>query len=146
MFSASSARMTTSVDVLVSICVIFAMSFVPASFVLFLIEERASKAKHLQFVSGVKPVLYWLANFVWDMVSAPHSQISSPSMSQRRVVLHNLSNQILLSVELQRPGHDSSADLHRFPAAGLRLRDQLACSRHAASALWVSSTTHWGFY
>lgn len=63
--------MTTSVDVLVSICVIFAMSFVPASFVLFLIEERVSKAKHLQFVSGVKPILYWLANFTWDMVSTP---------------------------------------------------------------------------
>lgn len=68
-FPASSFRMTTSVDVLVSICVIFAMSFVPASFILFLIEERVSKAKHLQFVSGVKPILYWLANFTWDMVS-----------------------------------------------------------------------------
>lgn len=64
-------RMTTSVDVLVSICVIFAMSFVPASFVLFLIEERVSKAKHLQFVSGVKPILYWVANYTWDMVSLP---------------------------------------------------------------------------
>uniref|UniRef100_A0A8D3BI66 P-type phospholipid transporter n=1 Tax=Scophthalmus maximus TaxID=52904 RepID=A0A8D3BI66_SCOMX len=63
------ALMTTSVDVLVSICVIFAMSFVPASFVLFLIEERVSKAKHLQFVSGVKPILYWLANFTWDMLN-----------------------------------------------------------------------------
>lgn len=61
-------RMTTSVDVLVSICVIFAMSFVPASFVVFLIQERVSKAKHLQFISGVKPVIYWLSNFVWDMV------------------------------------------------------------------------------
>uniref|UniRef100_A0A4W3GLK7 ABC-2 type transporter transmembrane domain-containing protein n=1 Tax=Callorhinchus milii TaxID=7868 RepID=A0A4W3GLK7_CALMI len=59
--------MTTSVDVLVSICVMFAMSFVPASFVLFLIEERVSQAKHLQFVSGVKPSVYWLANFAWDM-------------------------------------------------------------------------------
>uniref|UniRef100_A0A8C2XKY0 P-type phospholipid transporter n=1 Tax=Cyclopterus lumpus TaxID=8103 RepID=A0A8C2XKY0_CYCLU len=63
------AMMATSVDVLVSICVIFAMSFVPASFVLFLIEERVSKAKHLQFVSGVKPILYWLANFTWDMLN-----------------------------------------------------------------------------
>ncbi|XP_037325366.2 phospholipid-transporting ATPase ABCA1 isoform X1 [Pungitius pungitius] len=63
------AMMTTSVDVLVSICVIFALSFVPASFVLFLIEERVSKAKHLQFVSGVKPILYWLANFTWDMLN-----------------------------------------------------------------------------
>ncbi|KAK7128111.1 hypothetical protein R3I93_020650 [Phoxinus phoxinus] len=63
------ALMTTSVDVLVSICVIFAMSFVPASFVLFLIEERVSKAKHLQFVSGVKPILYWTINYVWDMLN-----------------------------------------------------------------------------
>uniref|UniRef100_A0A8C9Y3K4 P-type phospholipid transporter n=1 Tax=Sander lucioperca TaxID=283035 RepID=A0A8C9Y3K4_SANLU len=61
------ALMTTSVDVLVSICVIFAMSFVPASFVVFLIQERVNKAKHLQFISGVQPLLYWLANFVWDM-------------------------------------------------------------------------------
>lgn len=61
-------RMATSVDVLVSICVIFAMSFVPASFVVFLIEERVSKAKHLQFVSGMKPITYWLGNFAWDMV------------------------------------------------------------------------------
>ncbi|KAI2659243.1 Phospholipid-transporting ATPase ABCA1 [Labeo rohita] len=63
------ALMTTSVDVLVSICVIFAMSFVPASFVLFLIEERVSKSKHLQFVSGVKPILYWTTNYVWDMLN-----------------------------------------------------------------------------
>ncbi|MEQ2200903.1 hypothetical protein XENOCAPTIV_004607, partial [Xenoophorus captivus] len=58
---------TTSVDVLVSICVIFAMSFVPASFVVFLIQERVSKAKHMQFISGVHPLLYWVANFMWDM-------------------------------------------------------------------------------
>ncbi|EMP24164.1 ATP-binding cassette sub-family A member 7 [Chelonia mydas] len=61
------ALMATSVDVLVSICVMFAMSFIPASFVLFLIEERVSKAKHLQFVSGMKPGVYWLGNFAWDM-------------------------------------------------------------------------------
>ncbi|XP_014907105.1 ATP-binding cassette sub-family A member 1-like isoform X3 [Poecilia latipinna] len=61
------ALMTTSVDVLVSICVIFAMSFVPASFVVFLIQERVTKAKHMQFISGVQPLLYWLANFIWDM-------------------------------------------------------------------------------
>uniref|UniRef100_A0A668AEL9 ATP binding cassette subfamily A member 1 n=1 Tax=Myripristis murdjan TaxID=586833 RepID=A0A668AEL9_9TELE len=60
-------QVTTSVDVLVSICVIFAMSFVPASFVVFLIQERVSKAKHMQFISGVQPLLYWVANFIWDM-------------------------------------------------------------------------------
>ncbi|TSK13580.1 Retinal-specific ATP-binding cassette transporter [Bagarius yarrelli] len=61
--------LTTSVDAVVAICVIFAMSFVPASFVLYLIQERVTKAKHLQFVSGVSPLVYWLTNFFWDMVN-----------------------------------------------------------------------------
>lgn len=68
-FPASSFRLTTSVDAVVAICVIFAMSFIPASFVLYLIQERVTKAKHLQFVSGVSPLVYWVANFFWDMVS-----------------------------------------------------------------------------
>ena len=55
-------------DVLIAISVIFALSFIPASFILFLVEERVSKAKHLQFVSGVNPTTYWVANFSWDMV------------------------------------------------------------------------------
>uniref|UniRef100_A0A4W5LU81 ATP binding cassette subfamily A member 4 n=1 Tax=Hucho hucho TaxID=62062 RepID=A0A4W5LU81_9TELE len=61
--------LSTSVDAMVAICVIFAMSFVPASFVLYLIQERVTQAKHLQFVSGVSPVIYWMANFLWDMVN-----------------------------------------------------------------------------
>ncbi|KAM6948363.1 retinal-specific phospholipid-transporting ATPase ABCA4 [Aplochiton taeniatus] len=61
--------LTTSVDAVVAICVIFAMSFIPASFVLYLIQERVTKAKHLQFVSGVSPLIYWIANFFWDMVN-----------------------------------------------------------------------------
>ena len=56
-------------DVVIAIFVIIAMSFVPASFVVFLVTERASKSKHLQFVSGVDPVIYWLSNYAWDMVS-----------------------------------------------------------------------------
>ncbi|XP_013360552.1 PREDICTED: ATP-binding cassette sub-family A member 7 isoform X2 [Chinchilla lanigera] len=61
------ALMASSVDVLVSICVVFAMSFVPASFILVLIEERVSRAKHLQLIGGLSPTLYWLGNFLWDM-------------------------------------------------------------------------------
>nr|XP_046148467.1 LOW QUALITY PROTEIN: retinal-specific phospholipid-transporting ATPase ABCA4a [Oncorhynchus gorbuscha] len=61
--------LSTSVDAMVAICVVFAMSFVPASFVLYLIQERVTQAKHLQFVSGVSPVIYWTANFLWDMVN-----------------------------------------------------------------------------
>ncbi|XP_059108000.1 phospholipid-transporting ATPase ABCA7 [Peromyscus eremicus] len=61
------ALVASSVDVLVSICVVFAMSFVPASFTLVLIEERVTRAKHLQLVSGLPQTLYWLGNFLWDM-------------------------------------------------------------------------------
>ncbi|XP_034039071.1 LOW QUALITY PROTEIN: retinal-specific phospholipid-transporting ATPase ABCA4-like [Thalassophryne amazonica] len=61
--------LTTSVDAVVAICVIFAMSFIPASFILYLIQERVTMAKHLQFVSGVSPVIYWVANFFWDMIN-----------------------------------------------------------------------------
>ncbi|KAH9491700.1 ATP-binding cassette sub- A member 1 [Bulinus truncatus] len=59
----------SAVNVVVAICVIFALSFVPASFVLFLIEERVSNSKHLQFVSGINPTVYWLANWTWDMIN-----------------------------------------------------------------------------
>nr|XP_034356614.1 retinal-specific phospholipid-transporting ATPase ABCA4 isoform X2 [Arvicanthis niloticus] len=61
--------LTTSVDAVVAICVIFAMSYVPASFVLYLIQERVTKAKHLQFISGVSPTTYWLTNFLWDIMN-----------------------------------------------------------------------------
>uniref|UniRef100_A0A8C6Y841 ATP-binding cassette sub-family A member 2 n=1 Tax=Naja naja TaxID=35670 RepID=A0A8C6Y841_NAJNA len=56
-------------DVVISIFIIVAMSFVPASFVVFLVAEKSTKAKHLQFVSGCDPVIYWLANYVWDMLN-----------------------------------------------------------------------------
>ncbi|CAG0915031.1 unnamed protein product [Notodromas monacha] len=52
-----------------SICVIYAMSFVPAAFVVYLIEDRISGSKHLQFVSGLPPWLYWISAYAWDMSS-----------------------------------------------------------------------------
>ncbi|PNJ55329.1 ABCA4 isoform 2 [Pongo abelii] len=61
--------LTTSVDAVVAICVIFSMSFVPASFVLYLIQERVNKSKHLQFISGVSPTTYWVTNFLWDIMN-----------------------------------------------------------------------------
>ncbi|XP_055329067.1 ATP-binding cassette sub-family A member 7-like [Paramacrobiotus metropolitanus] len=50
-----------------AVCVIFAMSFVPASFVMFLIEERVSGAKNLQFTAKIKPWLYWVSTYMWDI-------------------------------------------------------------------------------
>ncbi|XP_038064112.1 ATP-binding cassette sub-family A member 2-like isoform X2 [Patiria miniata] len=58
-----------STNVLIAIFIIVAMSFVPAGFVVFLVIERSTKAKHLQFVSGMRPVVYWTSNFIWDMMA-----------------------------------------------------------------------------
>jgi ATP-binding cassette subfamily A (ABC1) protein 3 len=33
------------------------------------VKERVTKAKHLQFVSGVNFVTFWLANMVWDFIN-----------------------------------------------------------------------------
>ncbi|GFT33344.1 phospholipid-transporting ATPase ABCA1 [Nephila pilipes] len=52
-----------------AVCLIFAMSFVSASFVMFLIEDKISGSKHLQFVSGVKPVTYWIGTYTWDLLN-----------------------------------------------------------------------------
>ncbi|KAF0293021.1 ATP-binding cassette sub-family A member 3 [Amphibalanus amphitrite] len=49
--------------------VAFGVSFLAASFVLFLVKEMVTKAKHLQFVSGVGITVFWLSNLVWDYIS-----------------------------------------------------------------------------
>ena len=70
------------IDVLVAICVVFALSFVPASFVVYLVCERECKAKHLHLVSGVRPYIYWLSTYVWDLVS---HKIVKRSTGKRRI-------------------------------------------------------------
>eukprot|EP01035_Chromulina_nebulosa_P040287 gene40287-54478_t len=52
---------------LTSIFILVPLSYIPASFVSFLVKERVSKSKHLQIVSSVSPYLYWVATFAWDM-------------------------------------------------------------------------------
>lgn len=45
----------------------FSMAFVSAFFIIFYVKERVSKAKHLQIVSGVEVLTFWLSSFVWDL-------------------------------------------------------------------------------
>ena len=44
----------------------FAMAFVTGMFVMFYIKERVSRAKLLQFVSGVNKIIFWLTSFIID--------------------------------------------------------------------------------
>lgn len=60
-------EMQAVIDLFVAICMIFSLSFIPASFLVFLLEERETQSKQLQIVSGIKPYLYWFSNFIWDL-------------------------------------------------------------------------------
>jgi len=45
------------------------MSFLAAGFVVFLIKERETNAKHLQYVSGVRYPVFWIASFLFDSLN-----------------------------------------------------------------------------
>ncbi|XP_046858898.1 phospholipid-transporting ATPase ABCA3-like [Xenia sp. Carnegie-2017] len=56
-------------SLLLAIFINFGMSFLVASFITFLIYERESKAKHIQFISGVDVLSFWSATYLWDMIN-----------------------------------------------------------------------------
>lgn len=47
----------------------FAMAFVSSFYLLFYIRERVSKAKLLQFVSGLNVSTFWITSFIFDFVT-----------------------------------------------------------------------------
>jgi ATP-binding cassette subfamily A (ABC1) protein 3 len=53
----------------VSFCVLFGMAPLAASFTILFVNERRSKAKLLQYISGASPMTYWSSAFTWDFVN-----------------------------------------------------------------------------
>ncbi|XP_052061510.1 phospholipid-transporting ATPase ABCA3-like [Mytilus californianus] len=49
--------------------IMFGMAFLTATFIIFLIKERSSGAKHIQKVSGVSSIAFWASNFLWDLIN-----------------------------------------------------------------------------
>jgi ATP-binding cassette, subfamily A (ABC1), member 3 len=43
--------------------------FISGACATFVVNERESKAKHLQTVAGVEPVAYWISTFLWDTIN-----------------------------------------------------------------------------
>lgn len=46
----------------------FSFAFIASYYVVFYIRERMSKAKHLQFVSGINVPTFWFMAYVWDLL------------------------------------------------------------------------------
>ncbi|CAH8577979.1 unnamed protein product [Schistosoma turkestanicum] len=47
--------------------ILLATSYLASCFAFFPVYETVTKAKHLQFVSGVKLTLYWISIYLWDL-------------------------------------------------------------------------------
>merc|ERR1719183_2242789 len=64
------ASVTQSTGALLAVIfVMIAFSFLPASYALFVVRERETKAKHQQTVSGVSNFAYWTSTWLWDFTS-----------------------------------------------------------------------------
>ncbi|RZC40617.1 ABC tran and/or AAA 21 domain containing protein [Asbolus verrucosus] len=46
----------------------FGVAFIAATFITFYIKERASKCKHLQFVSGIDAAIFWFTSLFCDLI------------------------------------------------------------------------------
>jgi ATP-binding cassette subfamily A (ABC1) protein 1 len=62
-----SAQLQVALQVVAALLVLFPFTFITANYVGFLVKERSCKSKHLQLVSGVHPLVYWLSNYLWDL-------------------------------------------------------------------------------
>lgn len=47
----------------------FGFGFLIASFVVFIIKEKTTNSRHIQYLSGCSPFLYWINAFIWDFIS-----------------------------------------------------------------------------
>jgi ATP-binding cassette subfamily A (ABC1) protein 3 len=56
-------------DSISSLVIGIAFAFVPASVVGWIVKERQSKVKHLQIISGVTTMSYWVSTWLWDFIS-----------------------------------------------------------------------------
>ena len=45
-----------------------ALSFIPASLIVFIVKEKQQSIKHQQLVSGVSLLAYWMSNYVLDLI------------------------------------------------------------------------------
>jgi len=56
-------------DTQTSLNIALGFAFIPASIGAFIVLERETKSKHLQIVSGVNFISYWVATWLWDCLN-----------------------------------------------------------------------------
>ena len=61
-------RISDGYDIDFSFIVSIALALIPASIVSFILKERENQQKHMQMISGVSKLGYWLSNMFSDIV------------------------------------------------------------------------------
>lgn len=67
--AASSSSSLDNTSFTISVMILFGISFLSATFSLFVIKERCTKSKHLQYISGVYPFNFWVSVYIWDIIT-----------------------------------------------------------------------------
>lgn len=49
---------------------LFGIAFLSSSFSILTVKERSSKAKHIQFTSGIYVATFWLSALLWDLITS----------------------------------------------------------------------------
>ena len=62
------SRLQSAADVGIAVTIMLAFTFIPVGIVMYSVNEYINKEKHLQFISGIGPALYWFTSFFWDLV------------------------------------------------------------------------------
>ncbi|XP_006892762.1 PREDICTED: ATP-binding cassette sub-family A member 3-like [Elephantulus edwardii] len=60
--------LTPTNGIQVAFCMSFGMAVIISSFCLQTVTEKITKAKYIQFVSGVSILTYWLSALLWDLI------------------------------------------------------------------------------
>jgi ATP-binding cassette subfamily A (ABC1) protein 3 len=63
------ATATPMTNALTAVVVTIAFAFLPSLFVSYAVKEQEDTVKHQQLISGVSPLSYWAANFLWDFAN-----------------------------------------------------------------------------
>ncbi|KAG5473438.1 hypothetical protein LSCM4_03504 [Leishmania orientalis] len=60
------ALVTANKQVMIGIFIILPFIFIPSNTIAYIVEEKESGARHLQWLSGASVLAYWLSSFVFD--------------------------------------------------------------------------------
>ncbi|KAI3379412.1 hypothetical protein SNEBB_010475 [Seison nebaliae] len=55
---------------LIATNLLFGYSFTVASIISLIVSERVSKARHMQMISGIHPIIFWAGTFLWHLIFA----------------------------------------------------------------------------